>query len=105
MCFKPSTIKFTRPSLFLDGMKIPTINHCKYLGVIVSERNNDNNLKRQMRKFYANAKMLIRKFSKYSVNVKCYFFRTYLSTMYCSSLWFNSTETALTKLKMAYSLV
>ena len=47
-------------------------------------------LKRQMRKFYANANMLIRTFSKCSVNVKCYLFKTYCSTMYCSDLWFNS---------------
>ena len=43
-------------------MKIPIVTQCKYLGVIVSERNSDNNLKRQMRKFYANAGMLIRNF-------------------------------------------
>ena len=60
----------------------------------------NNDLKRQMRKFYANANMLIRKFSKCSVNVK---FKTYCSTMYCSALWFNSTKTALTKLKIAYN--
>ena len=41
---------------------------------------------------------VIRKFSKCSVNVKCYLFQTYCSTMYCSALWFNSTKTALTKL-------
>ena len=40
---------------------------------------------------------------KCSVNVKCYLFKTYCSTMYCSALWFNSTKTALTKLKMAYN--
>ena len=102
MCFKPSTIKFTRPWFFLAGMKIPIVTHCKYLGVIMSEHNSDNDLKRQMRKFYANANMLIRKFSKCSVNVKCYLFKTYCSTMYCSALWFNSTKTALTKLKIAY---
>ena len=56
-----------------------------------------------MRKFYANANMLIRKFSKCSVNVKCYLFKIYCSTMYCSALWFNSTKTALTKLKIAYN--
>ena len=39
--------------------------------------------------------MLIRKFSKCSVNAKCYLFKTYCSTMYCSALWFNSTKTAL----------
>ena len=39
MCFKPSTIKFTRPWFFLAGMKIPIVTHCKYLGVIMSEYN------------------------------------------------------------------
>ena len=68
-------IKFTRPWFFLAGMKIPIVTHCKYLVVIMSEHNSDNDLKRQMRKFYANANMLIRKFSKCSVNVKCYLFR------------------------------
>ena len=66
----------------------------------MSKHNSDNDLKRHMRKFYANANMLIRKFSKCSVNVK---FKTYCSTMYCSALWFNSTKTALTKLKIAYN--
>ena len=103
VCFKPSTIKFTRPWFFLAGMKIPIVTHCKYLGVIVSEINSDNDLKRQMRKFYANANMSIGKFSKCSVNIKCYLFKTYCSTIYCSALWFNSTKTALTKLKIAYN--
>ena len=38
---------------------------------------------------------------------KCYMFliKTYCSTMYCSALWFkfNSSKTALTKLKIAYN--
>ena len=100
---KPSTIKFTRHCFFFAVLKIPIVTHCKYLGVIVSEHNSDNDLKRQMRKFYANAKMIIRKVFKCSVNVKCYLFKPYCSTMYCSALWFNSTKTALTKLKIAYN--
>ena len=104
MCFIPSTIKFTRPWLFLADIKITTITTCKYLDVIVSEHNSDNNLNRQMRlKFYANANLSIRKFSECSVNVKCYLFKTYCSIMYCSALWFNSTKTALTKLKIGYN--
>ena len=71
--------------------------------VIMSEHNRGKDLKRQMRKFYANANMLIRKFSKCSVNVKWYLFKTYCSTMDCSALWFNSTKTALTKLNIAYN--
>ena len=71
MCFKPSTIRCTRPWFFLAGMKIAIVTHCKYLGVIVTERNtcSDNDL-------------------------ECYLFKTYCSTMYCSALWFNSTKTA-----------
>ena len=56
ICFKPSTIKFTRSWFFLAGMKILIATHCKYLGVLVSEHQSDNDLKRQMRKFYANEK-------------------------------------------------
>ena len=84
-------------------MKIPIVTLCKYLGVIVSKHNSNNDLKRQMRKLYVNANMLIRKFSKCSINVKCYLFKTYCSTMYCSALWFNSTKTALSKLKIAFN--
>ena len=53
-------------------MKISIVTHCKYLGVIVSEHNSDNDLKRQMIKIYANANMLIGKFSQCSVNVQSY---------------------------------
>ena len=45
MCFKPSTIKFTRLWFYLAGMKIPIVTHCKDLGVIISEHNRDNDLK------------------------------------------------------------
>ena len=63
-------------------MKISIVTHCKYLSLIVSEHNSDNYLKRQMSKFYANANMIIRKFSKFQLNVKCYLVKTYCSTMY-----------------------
>ena len=69
--FKPSTIKFTRPWFILAGIKFSIVTHCKYLGLIVSEHNSDNDLKRQMRKNFANANMLIKKFSKCPVNVQC----------------------------------
>ena len=56
-----------------------------------------------MRKFYTNANMLIRKFFKCSVDVKCYLFKTYCSTMYCSAMWFDTTKSAMKKLKVAYN--
>ena len=54
-------------------------------------------------KFYTNANMLIRKFFKCSVDVKCYLFKTYCSTMYCSAMWFDTTKSAMKKLKVAYN--
>ena len=71
--------------------------------VIISDHNCDADLKRQMRKFYTNANMLIRKFFKCSVDVKCYLFKTYCSTMYCSAMWFDTTKSAMNKLKVAYN--
>ena len=60
-------------------------------------------LKRQMRKIYANANLLLRKFSCCSVSVKCYLLKTYYSTLYCAPMWFDCTKTALKKLKVTYN--
>ena len=86
LCFKPNSIKYERPCLYLGEMIIPKVSRCKYLGVIISDHNCDLYLKRQMRKFYTNENMLIRKFLKCSVDVKCYLFKTYCSTLYCSAM-------------------
>ena len=56
-----------------------------------------------MRKMYANANLLLRKFSRCSVNVKCYLFKTYCSNLYCAPMWLDCTKTVLTKLKVAYN--
>ena len=95
-------MKFERPCFYLGEMIIPKVTQCKYLGVIISDHNCDLDLKRQLQKFYTNANMLIRKFSKCSAGVKCYLFKTYCSTMYCSAMWFDSTKSAIKKLKVAY---
>ena len=56
-----------------------------------------------MRKYYANANMLLRKFSYCSPDVKSCMFKSYCATMYCSSMWFDSTVTPMKKLKIAYN--
>ena len=73
------------------------------LGTTISIKNSDLDLKRQMRKMYANANLLLRKFSRCSVNVKCYLFKTYCSNLYCARMWFDCTKTVLPKLKVAYN--
>ena len=55
-------------------------------------------LKKQLRKFYANVNMLLRRFSKCSTPVKCYLFKTYCYNLFCASLWYKSTVTAIKKI-------
>ena len=56
-----------------------------------------------MRKYYDNANMLLQKFSYCSPDVKCCLFKFYCATMYCSSMWFDSTVTSMKKLKITYN--
>ena len=63
-------------------MKIPTVVQCRYLAITISTNYFDVDLKRQMRKLYANVNLLLRKFSKCSVDVKCFLFETYCSNFY-----------------------
>ena len=97
LCFRPKQIKIKPSSYILGKQIISAIDKCKYLGTIISEPNCDGNLKRQMRKHYANANMLLRKFSYCSPDVKCCMFKSYCSTMYISSMWFNSTVSSMKK--------
>ena len=75
------------------------VEQCRYLGTTISIKNSDLDLKRQMRKMYANANVLLRKFSKCSINVKCYLFKTYCSNLYCAPMWIDCTKTALKKIE------
>ena len=103
LCFIPRTVKISRPQLYLDTLVIPHVSECKYLGIIVCQKNCDRNLKRQMKIFYANANMLLRRFSRCSIPVKCYLFKTYCSNLYCIPLWYNFTLIAVKKIKIAYN--
>ena len=58
LCFKKNTLKVSSPSFYLDQMKIPTVDQCRYIGITISTNNSDVDLKRQMRKLYANVNLL-----------------------------------------------
>ena len=99
--FKLKHIKFDLPDFVFGKHVIPVVDKCKYLRITVREANCDNDLKRQMREYYANVNMLLQKFSNCSPDVKCCMFNSYCATMYCSSIWFGSTVTSMKKLKIA----
>ena len=62
--FQKKKLKVSSPSFFFGKLKIPMVKQCRYLGTTISIKNTDLALKRQMRKMYANANVLLRKFSK-----------------------------------------
>ena len=51
------------------------VENCRYLGITISRKYSDLHLKRQIKNIYANANLLLRKFSSCSVSVKCYLFK------------------------------
>ena len=103
MCFKTTTIKFKRPTLHIGQINIPNVTDCRYLGSTISAKSCDLDLKRQMRKCYASANMLLRKFVKCSSDVKCYLFKTYCCNLYCAPFWYDSNKAAIKNLKVAYN--
>ena len=56
-----------------------------------------------MKKMYANVNLLLRKFSKCSVDVKYFYLKvTYCFSLYCALMWFDCTKTTLKRLQIAY---
>ena len=58
---------------------------------------------RQCRKIYAQANMLLRKFSMCSDDVKCSLFRAYVTPLYTAHLWYSYRVRSMQKLKVAYN--
>ena len=54
LCFKRKELNVSSPSFFLGKSKIPMVEQCRYLRTTISIENSDLDLKRQMRKMYAN---------------------------------------------------
>ena len=73
-----------------------------YLGITISVKNCDLDLKRQKKIFYTYNITLLRKFVKCSPGVKCYLFKTYCCNFYFAPFWYDSTKTAMKNLKIAY---
>ena len=101
LCFKARAMKFERSTLYVGQMSIPNVTHYRYLGINISVKNCDLDLKRQKRRFYVKTNKLLRKFVKCSPDVKYYLFKTYCCNLYCPPFWYDSTKTAVKNLKVA----
>ena len=78
----------------------PTVEQCRYIGITISLKKIDIDLKRQMTKLYANVSLLLENFG--NVQLVCFLFKTYCSNLYCALMWFDCTKAALQRLKIAY---
>ena len=38
LCFKSKAIKIKQPSFILNELEIPTVEHCRYLGITISTK-------------------------------------------------------------------
>ena len=102
--FKATTIKLEKPALHFGQISILSVTDCRYLDITISVKNCDLDMKRQMRKCNASAHMLImllRKFVKLSLDVKCYLFKNYCCNLYCAPFWYDSTKAVIKYLKIA----
>ena len=54
LCFKPNQIKIKPPNLALREKVIPSVDKCKYLGIIISVKNEKMKMRweNEMRKYY-----------------------------------------------------
>ena len=103
VCFRPKNINFDRPCFYLNRLEIPRVDQCNYLGIMICTKNCHIDLKKQMRKFYANINISSRKFAKCSPDVKFTLFKSFCPNMYCSTMWYNGTVTAMRKLRIAHN--
>ena len=103
MCFKTNNLSKHDPLFNLNNAQLQYVEEAKYLGVYIHKNSTDCDVKRQMRKFYANINMLLRQFYYCSYDVKCHLFKTFCSNMYCCSFWFKSTKGQLNKLRVSYN--
>ncbi len=106
MVFKPARYKLKCPDMNLNGVKLSYVENAKYLGVILNDKCNDNDdLQRHLRSFYARSNTLLRKFHHCSTQIKLSLFQTYCVPSYCSHLWYSYRKCTYSKIRIAFNNV
>jgi len=106
MTFTVKSAKSTvTPLLTMGGQNVKSVNHYKYLGVMLdTELSDDKAIKRQRRYQYCTANKLRASFSRCSNAVKNVLFRSFCTPMYASQLWCNFRISCMQRLRVAYTL-
>ena len=97
-------------SIIFKSTEVPSVKCVRYLGFLVEQVtkfnvdiiSDEEEICKKSSEIYKRAYMIRSKFNKCSLKVKKYLFTTYLSSIYCSSLW-NLTSVQEKKITVAYN--
>ena len=96
--------KLSFPDFHLSGSCLSVCQEIKYLGhIFTDDLHDDRDISRQCRKLYAQANMLLHRFSMCSGPVKCALFKTFCTPMYTAYLWCAYKKASIRRLKVAYN--
>lgn len=100
--FTDMNIIVRRPTI--SGNQLELVDSVTYLGhLITSDLSDGSDIKIQQRKLCTRANIIIRKFSKCSEACKIALFRSYVTPIYCASLWHSFYAYELNSLKISYN--
>ena len=108
MCvvFKHDGFKLNCPDIFLDGATLNYVDNAKYLGVIMNDKcQDDDDMQRHLRSFYARSNTVLRKFYNCTIDVKLSLFQAYCLPSYCSHLWVRFNKCTYSKVRVAFNNV
>ena len=82
------------------------VNTVKYLGFVFCEnKNDDEDMLKQMRSLYAKSNKVIRMFNHCTVDVKLLLIKSYCTSFYCGYLWSDYKSMTFGKLRVAFNNV
>ena len=105
MIFRPKNFKVSVSAQFvLNGQRLSFSTQVTYLGHIINtDLKDDLDIFRQVKKLNVIGNVIIRRFQNCSEAVKCQLFRSYCSSLYCSSLWTIHNKASYRKLKVCHN--
>ena len=87
MCIKSKRLCDISVSDMLNGKCLIWVVSHKYLGIIIrNDRNDSDNMKRQLQAIYSKGNFIIQKFMRCSDNVKTVLFKAHCVNLYCCQL-------------------
>lgn len=97
-----SNINCVNPTL--SGNNLEFVQNVTYLGhIITHDLCDDDDIDNQRRKLCIRSNVLIRRFNRCSDSVKCTLFRSYVTPLYCCSLWHDYRVASKDTIRVTYN--